>query len=103
MGVNTRSGAGTTTEVPEQEDVSQPVTTPVPRTVALGQSPEVYYAGSLASRPTYRRSPLVWFEPSQHDECVFYHGTSIFIVYIDETICEVIAGYPWSLIRSSGS
>jgi hypothetical protein len=26
------------------------------------------------------------FEPSQHDECVFFHGTTTFIVYIDDTI-----------------
>jgi hypothetical protein len=26
------------------------------------------------------------FTPSEHDECVFYHGTTIFIVYTDDTI-----------------
>ena len=26
------------------------------------------------------------FKPSEHDECVFYHGTTIFIVYTDDTI-----------------
>ena len=26
------------------------------------------------------------FKPSNHDECVFYHGTTIFIVYTDDTI-----------------
>jgi hypothetical protein len=26
------------------------------------------------------------FKPSEHDECVFYHGTRIFIVYTDDTI-----------------
>jgi hypothetical protein len=26
------------------------------------------------------------FNPSEHDECVFYHGTTIFIVYTDDTI-----------------
>jgi hypothetical protein len=25
-------------------------------------------------------------KPSDHDECVFYHGTTIFIVYTDDTI-----------------
>jgi hypothetical protein len=57
--VNMRSGAGTTSDIPEQVEVSQPAATPAPRTVALGQSPEVYIAGSLTPRPTYRRSPSV--------------------------------------------
>ncbi len=26
------------------------------------------------------------FKPSQHDECVFYYGKTIFIVYTDDTI-----------------
>ncbi|MFN9981526.1 MAG: hypothetical protein ACK53Y_16495, partial [bacterium] len=26
------------------------------------------------------------FKPSEHDECVFYHGSTIFIVYTDDTI-----------------
>jgi hypothetical protein len=26
------------------------------------------------------------FKPSEHDECVFFHGTTIFIVYTDDTI-----------------
>jgi hypothetical protein len=26
------------------------------------------------------------YEPSKHDECVFFHGTTIFIVYTDDTI-----------------
>ena len=26
------------------------------------------------------------FKPSEHDECVFYHGSTIFIVYTDNTI-----------------
>ena len=26
------------------------------------------------------------FKPSNHDECVFYHGTTIFIVYTDDTV-----------------
>jgi len=26
------------------------------------------------------------FKPSEHDECVFYYGTTIFIVYTDDTI-----------------
>ncbi len=25
------------------------------------------------------------FKPSEHDECVFYHGTPIFIVFTDDT------------------
>jgi hypothetical protein len=61
--VNTRSGAGTTSDIPEQVEVNQPsatpATTPASRVVALGQSPEVYVAGSLLSRPTYPRSPSV--------------------------------------------
>jgi hypothetical protein len=26
------------------------------------------------------------FKPSEHDECIFYHGIAIFIVYTDDTI-----------------
>ncbi len=26
------------------------------------------------------------FQPSQHDECVFYYGKTVFIVYTDDTI-----------------
>ena len=26
------------------------------------------------------------FKPSEPDECVFYHGTTIFVVYTDDTI-----------------
>ena len=26
------------------------------------------------------------FKPSQHDECVFYYGKTVFIVYTDDTI-----------------
>jgi len=26
------------------------------------------------------------FKPSEHDECIFYHGITIFIVYTDDTI-----------------
>ena len=26
------------------------------------------------------------FKPSKHVECIFYHGTTIFIVYTDDTI-----------------
>ena len=26
------------------------------------------------------------FKPSEHDECVFYYGKTIFIVYTDDTI-----------------
>jgi hypothetical protein len=26
------------------------------------------------------------FKPSQHDECIFYYGKTIFIVYTDDTI-----------------
>jgi hypothetical protein len=26
------------------------------------------------------------FKPSEHDECIFYHGKTIFIVYTDDTI-----------------
>ncbi len=28
----------------------------------------------------------IYFKPSEHDECVFYYGKTIFIVYTDDTI-----------------
>ncbi len=29
---------------------------------------------------------MLGFKPSDHDECVFYHGTTFFIVYSDDTM-----------------
>jgi hypothetical protein len=37
--------------------------------------------------PTSKEEPdKLGFKPSNHDECVFYYGKTIFIVYTDDTI-----------------
>ena len=51
---------------------------------------KILYGQKQAGRVWYQhlRKNLIklGFKPSEHDECVFYHGTTIFIVYTDDTI-----------------
>ena len=49
-----------------------------------------FYGQKQAGRVWYlhlRKKLLkLGFKPSQHDECVFYYGKTVFIVYTDDTI-----------------
>jgi len=49
-----------------------------------------FYGQKQAGRVWYlhlRKNLLkLGFKPSQHDECIFYYGKTIFIVYTDDTI-----------------
>jgi hypothetical protein len=43
-------------------------------------------AGRVLCQNLRKNMIKLGFKPSEHDECVFYYGTTIFIVYTDDTI-----------------